>query len=50
MYIVENYHTRRFWIEGEGWATTDESKATRFERADAAAIAHQMHGEVHPAA
>lgn len=45
MYIVEHYHSGRFWIEGEGWATTDESNATCYDRTDAAAIAHQTHGE-----
>jgi hypothetical protein len=44
MYIVEHFHTRRYWIEGEGWSTTDESKATRYSRAEADALAHRAYG------
>ena len=46
MYIVEHYHSRRFWIDGEGWSTTDAAKATRFSRAEAYELAHHVHGQV----
>jgi hypothetical protein len=46
MFIVEHYHGRRFWIESQGWATTDEAEATRYSRENATTLAHQMHGEV----
>jgi hypothetical protein len=45
-YIVELYHSRRFWIDGEGWSTSDESKATRYSRADAYELAHHVYGQV----
>jgi hypothetical protein len=45
-YIVELYHSRRFWIDGEGWSTSDESRATRYSRAEAYELAHHVHGQV----
>lgn len=49
MYIVTHYHSRRYWIDGQGWATTDADRATRYTKHEATQLASQMHGEAVPA-
>jgi hypothetical protein len=42
-WIVET-NSRRFWIDRRGWATTDETRATRYTEREARQLAHQMYG------
>jgi hypothetical protein len=44
-YIVTHYHSLRYWIDGQGWSTTDSDRATRYTRDEAVRLASQMHGE-----
>lgn len=45
MYLVYLYHSHRYWIDGQGWATTASDRATQYTESDARTLAHQMHGE-----
>lgn len=43
-YIVELRLGGPYWIEGKGWATSDDTKATRYTHHEAGEIAGLMHG------
>lgn len=45
MYIVHHYHQNRFWIEGQGWSTTNSDRATRYTAHEARQLATRLHAE-----
>jgi hypothetical protein len=48
-YILHLYHQNRFWIEGQGWSTTNSARATRYTESEARKLGSLLHAEAVPA-
>lgn len=45
MYVIQLYGRERFWVEGQGWATTKHERATQYTESEARNLALRLHAE-----
>lgn len=48
LYIIESVESGRFWVEGEGWSTTDRYHAATYSQADAESLAKTLRATAVP--